>query len=64
MSENHNSKTALALMRMALPLLDKAGEGLAACHLQSAIDVATRQAPMRPGEELDPALIERHLGQG
>lgn len=43
-------ETAVALMRMALALLDKAGEAGAAVRLQHAIDIATR-APMRREEE-------------
>ena len=34
-------RSAVSLMRMALALLDKAGEGLAAVRLQSAIDAVT-----------------------
>ncbi|GGE97793.1 hypothetical protein GCM10011404_33640 [Sphingomonas prati] len=55
-------ETAVALMRMALALLDEAGELSAATHLQHAIDVATDQQPMQQGEEIPPELIERFLG--
>ncbi len=33
-----DTEVALRLMRMALALLDKAGEGTAACRLQHTID--------------------------
>lgn len=37
--EHRYTRTALALMRMALTLLDRAGCTLAAAHLQHAIDM-------------------------
>ena len=49
-------------MRMALALLDRVDERCAALHLQHALDVATDQPPLQPGEEIDPDLIERILG--
>lgn len=36
------TETAVRLMRLALPLLDKDGEGLAAARLQQAIDSVGR----------------------
>ncbi|VVS96976.1 hypothetical protein SPHINGO391_120022 [Sphingomonas aurantiaca] len=36
--EDRYGKTALALMRMSMALLDRAGHTLAAAHLQHAID--------------------------
>ena len=41
-------------MRMALTLLDKAGERSAAAGLQHAIDTALHNHPLKPGEELPP----------
>ena len=38
------SETALSLMRMALALLDRDSEVLAACHLQHAIEIAEQNA--------------------
>lgn len=55
--------TAVSLMRMALALLDRAGEGVAALHLQHAIDVATGQQPLQEGDVIDEELIERLLGR-
>jgi hypothetical protein len=55
-------ETAVVLMRMALALLDAAGEVSAATYLQNAIDVATNEQPMKPGEEIPPEVIERFLG--
>ena len=53
--ESMSAKTALSLMRMALGLLDRSGEGASAtaCHLQAAIAAATGELPMRAGDELD-----------
>ena len=56
--------TATNLMRMALALLDKAGEGasVTACHLQGAIDAAAGAQPMQEGDALTPeqeALLDR-----
>lgn len=47
-------QTAVSLMRMALALLDRAGEraSVGACHLQAAIDATTGARPMQPGERL------------
>ena len=47
--------TALSLMRMALALLDNAGDGLAiaGCHLQSAIDAMTGAPRPHKSGELD-----------
>ncbi|WP_242098706.1 hypothetical protein [Sphingomonas sp. CROZ-RG-20F-R02-07] len=53
------SPPPVALMRMALALLDKDGgySPITACHLQAAIDAATGALPLQPGEELpDEAL--------
>lgn len=44
---------AIVLMREAMVLLDETGEGLAAAHLQAALDATERVPPMRPGDELD-----------
>ncbi|GAA5063538.1 hypothetical protein GCM10023208_34610 [Erythrobacter westpacificensis] len=43
MDKGNDTKTAVSLMKMALALLDKAGEGTsaAACHLQAAIDAGS-----------------------
>lgn len=56
-------RVALSLMRMALPLLDRAGNSWAACHLQQAIDAAEGNPPIQPGDELAPELIDRLAGQ-
>lgn len=55
-------ETAVALMRMALALLDAAGELNVAVQLQHAINVATNEQPMQPGEEIPPEVLERFLG--
>ena len=44
-------------MRMALALLDQLGETDTAMHLQWAIDIATKQPVMQPGDEIDPKLL-------
>lgn len=49
-------EVAIDLMRMALALLDEAGESGAAARLQSAIDTANKVPVLRPGEEVDPKL--------
>lgn len=51
----NSSDTALSLMRMAMSLLDKNGEGAssAACHLQAAIEAAMGTKPMQEGDELN-----------
>lgn len=54
-------ETAVSLMRMALALLDRADKRYAALHLQQALDIATDQPPLQPGEEIDPELIEQIL---
>ena len=56
--------TATNLMRMALAVLDKAGEGAsaAACHLQGAIDATAGAQPMQDGNALTPeqeAVLDR-----
>lgn len=38
-----DAEVALNLMRMALALLDKAGESLAACRLQAAIEAVRKE---------------------
>lgn len=50
-----STETALSLTRMALALLDKAGDGptIAGCHLQAAIDAMTGATPMQEGDEMD-----------
>lgn len=55
------SSDAISLMRMSLALLDKAGESLAAEHLQHAISIATRVPVMKPGDEIDLAILARHF---
>jgi hypothetical protein len=40
--------TAVRLMRLALPLLDRAGEGTAAARLQHAIDTAENMPVLAP----------------
>lgn len=54
--------TALALMKMALALLDAAERYVPAIHLQAAIDAAEGNGPMREGEILPIELEERILG--
>jgi hypothetical protein len=44
--------TAVALMRLALPLLDRAGASLVAARLQQAIDTAERTPPGMPEDAL------------
>jgi len=53
------SETALLLMKRALAIYDRDGEGAtcAACHLQAAIDAAASARPVQPHEEIDPALL-------
>lgn len=45
-------EVAISLMRLALPLLDQAGDTLAAARLQHAIDTALDTPPMGKGEQL------------
>ena len=40
------------LMMMALALLDRSGQPVAACHLQSALDALRGKQPMQEGDEL------------
>lgn len=47
-----SATVAINLMRMALALLYKAGEDIAAIRLQHAIDAAFKVEPS-PGQELD-----------
>lgn len=57
---DRNARTALALMRMALALLDRAGATLTAARLQHAIDTAAVEgltAPAPPDPEM-PADVE------
>lgn len=46
---------AVMHMREAMTLLEEASEGIAAAHLQAAIDSVERVAPLRPGDELPDA---------
>jgi hypothetical protein len=46
-------RRAIVLMREAIVLLDEAREGVAAAHLQAALDAAERVSPMTSGDELD-----------
>jgi hypothetical protein len=59
----NNTATALALMKMALALLDRAGAVTTACHLQAAIDNAEGMEPMAKGDtvsvEEEARLISR-----
>jgi len=49
----NRSETALSLMKMALALLDRDAEVLAACHLQHAIEIAEHPGESgRPGRAL------------
>lgn len=59
--ESRELKTAVSLMRMALALLDKGGESVAAARLQHAISSATREPAIRPGDELDADTLNRAL---
>ncbi len=45
-SGSRDRAVALSLMRLALPLLDAAGEVAAAIHLQHAVDVLEGQRPL------------------
>ena len=54
-----NLATAVSLMRMALALLDDAGQGHASLHLQRAIDLATDAPVPRTVEEMD-AWLDEH----
>lgn len=49
---------SLTLMREALVLLDRGGNGatIVACHLQAAIDAAEGAKPLRRSEEIDDDL--------
>lgn len=49
---------AVALMREAIAMLDEAGEGIAAAHLQMAIDVTERIPPMKPGDEMPDESVD------
>jgi hypothetical protein len=57
-----DSTTALALMKMALALLDKAGAIYPACHLQAAINGMENAGPMIEGDAIDTDLEARILG--
>lgn len=57
MSRPKELEVALNLMRLALPLLDRAGEYAAAARLQHAIDTAERE----PTGALDEAALDRLL---
>lgn len=46
---------AVELMQRALAHLDRAGETVAAAHLQGAIDAARKQEPLQFDNELDEA---------
>lgn len=59
MEQSKGLATAISLMKMALALLDDAQEDTAAIHLQHAIDVATREPAMLPGDEISPELEAR-----
>ena len=51
---------AVSLMRLALPLLDRAGDTLAAARLQHAIDTALRSPPSNADEEFDLGDLATH----
>ena len=53
--------TAIALMKMALALLDCDQDRTVAPLLQHAIDIAENAPRLAPGDELPPALIDRYL---
>ncbi|MBO9379597.1 hypothetical protein GG804_22760 [Sphingomonas histidinilytica] len=61
MTEQRSLKTAVSLMRMALPLLDNARKGSAAARLQHAIDTALGLEPMCRGDLLEPDDIPAFL---
>ncbi|GEM71472.1 hypothetical protein SAQ01S_12380 [Sphingomonas aquatilis NBRC 16722] len=53
----------LALMRMALAILDRDGRPVPACYLQQAIDSYLDTPPAQPGPQLDAevnAWLERN----
>lgn len=58
-------RVPLSLMKMAMALIDRDGNGATAiaCALQAAIDHAQGAKPMRPGDQLDPGLEASILGQ-
>lgn len=56
-----NTDTAVSLMKMAIALLDRDGEPLAAAHVQRAIEVVNNVPAMQPGEELSSELIDAFL---
>lgn len=43
---------AAGLMRVALPMLDEAGEATAAAHLQTALDILAEANPAEPDDEV------------
>lgn len=55
-ADNRLHDVAVSLMRLALPLLDRSGDTLAAARLQHAIDTAVGTPPMREGDDLEPEL--------
>lgn len=48
---NRLHDVAISLMRLALPLLDRAGDALTAARLQHAIDAALDGSPIRATDE-------------
>lgn len=50
---------AISLMRMALALLDRVGEPLAAARLQHAIDTAERRGPGPPTSDDLKSFLDR-----
>ncbi|WOF43280.1 hypothetical protein KNJ79_19595 [Sphingopyxis indica] len=59
---NVDRAKAVALMREALDLLDRAGRSEAAIYLQHAIDTVERRPVMGSGDPLDLSLIGHILG--
>ena len=52
--DDEGRRRAVALMHLALELLDRAGEHCAAAHLQHAISVAEREPLRTQGDDLMP----------
>ena len=59
MEKSPKKETPLLLMRMALGLLDRSGDGASAtaCHLQAAIDAASGEMVGREGDRPDKSAI-------
>ncbi len=59
---DHARQVAISLMRMALALLDRADESLAAARLQHALDTLELRAPGPPTEVEIATLLNRSGG--